>query len=1196
MKLKPYLMFALLCAVAQGVWALTPVSVSSEEELTAAIANRADIQLTADIQLSSRLYIVDETVTIDLNGNKLSRSLNDYSINGCVIELGHDGALTLKSSVEGGSIEGGWATFGGGIKVLTGGWLSVNNVTFTNNIASESGGAIFAQSGTNVTLDHTTFTSNSANDHAGAIWNNGTLSATDCTFSNNTASDVGAIYNSVSNDDAGYASLTGCSFTDNKGTTGAGALANALGNTVMFIDDCTISDNIASGHGGGIWNGGTLTVTNSAFTNNVANDVGGIYNAVSTDGTTAGTATLTNCTFTRNRGIAGAGALANAMGATEMNIENCTIENNTAYEYGAGIWNGGTLNMKGVVKVTSNKNSNDAVSNVYLKREKVITLTGYLTGSNIGVDLESVSGTFTRGYNTYHNGVDPSTFFAVDRFNVVGLSRDDNGEVCLVASLFVNYIERSWDATNKQVISTEKTLKGVMIGYDATPVEGQYKEVTSADDDEWYGMGGYGNNVAEYYVVHGNVYRETVVVQGKNVHLILCDDAMLHLTGGLKLEEDNKLYIHCQSYGDKMGKLIVTNRYKHAAGIGSAWENLKDKLVGELVIHGGHIEATGGQYGAGIGSCSRGDHSDDLYRDLCKSITVYGGYVNAIGGENAAGIGGGTSGKYYHSVNGGTFIMYDGTVIAQGGIYAAGLGGGGVDDHNNKNGGYGGDVTVYGGTLTATGGKDAAGIGSGSMETYDASDDYNVTRCGGTFSIYGGTVTANGSSSSAGIGGGARAGGADVYVYGGTVTANAGRNGAGIGGGEKGKGFIFHMSGGMVTANAGSQAAGIGGGYKGKGGDVTITGGTVFAKAGDQGGETHRAIGPGQSDNNYGTLTIGDLMMVGAGDNGTAERIVDADERVNACWYRSYAEISPCTHPGATFTVSGTNADDTHTKHCSHCATAFETENHTFENGTCTICGTELASSFSLADDSDNSETLTAYNGLTVESITLTGRTLYKDGSWNTLCLPFEVIPGEDPLTGYGMVAMTLDTKNCGFSNGTLTLSFSDVAGNPIPAGTPFIVKWPKNTNNPTIVDPTFSNVTISNELNNQVCTINDEMSITFKGTYAPVSFDEEGDNTVLYLGADNTLYYPSGAMTIGAQRAFFQLNGLTAGPASSGSLIKAFNLNFGEETGIEEVNGYGLWVNGYGAGWYSLDGCHLGSKPTDAGLYIHNGVKVLIK
>ena len=96
--------------------------------------------------------------------------------------------------------------------------------------------------------------------------------------------------------------------------------------------------------------------------------------------------------------------------------------------------------------------------------------------------------------------------------------------------------------------------------------------------------------------------------------------------------------------------------------------------------------------------------------------------------------------------------------------------------------------------------------------------------------------------------------------------------------------------------------------------------------------------------------------------------------------------------------------------------------------------------------------------------------------------------------------------------------------------------------------------------------------------------------------------------MTIGAQRAYFQLNGLTAGEPTSTEpgqqTIKAFHLNFGEEeTGIEEVNGYGLWVNGYGlwvngygAGWCTLDGRRLLDKPSSPGIYIHNGRKVLIK
>ena len=205
-----------------------------------------------------------------------------------------------------------------------------------------------------------------------------------------------------------------------------------------------------------------------------------------------------------------------------------------------------------------------------------------------------------------------------------------NGEACLTSTGAVYYIERSWDSSNEKVVSTEKSL-----------TEGQYQEVTNAPADspnQWFGMGESSDDVAEYYVVRGDVIRETIVVQGKNVHLILCDRATLTLTGGLKLEGDNKLYIHCQSYGSNMGRLMVTNKYENAAGIGSAVdEEGNENTVGELVIYGGHIEATGGKYAAGIGSCRR---TKDESLELCKSITVYGGYVKATGGKEGAGIGG----------------------------------------------------------------------------------------------------------------------------------------------------------------------------------------------------------------------------------------------------------------------------------------------------------------------------------------------------------------------------------------------------------------------------------------------------------------------------------------------------------------------------------------------------------------------------
>ena len=334
--------------------------------------------------------------------------------------------------------------------------------------------------------------------------------------------------------------------------------------------------------------------------------------------------------------------------------------------------------------------------------------------------------------------------------------------------------------------------------------------------------------------------------------------------------------------------------------------------------------------------------------------------------------------------------------------------------------------------------------------------------------------------------------------------------------------------------------------------------------------------------------------MVGAGNNGSVESIFDADERVNACWYRSYAEISPCTHPGATYTVDGIDANSTHTLHCSHCTTTFEAENHTFENDKCIVCGVEIGLNISLADDSDNAEALTLYNGLTVNSVTLAGRTLYKDGKWNTLCLPFALSAEQvnAQLAPDGL--MTLSGSEFDSANGTLTLDFADATE--IEAGKPYIVKWAATT--PDYVEnPEFTGVTISN-----ATTPVETKYVDFVGTFSPIDIFTEY-KTNLYLAANNKLYYPSGegmtSFPINSFRAYFQLKkGLMAGEPVSTDVqpIKAFVLNFGKETGIEEVNGYGLWVNGYGAGWCTLDGRRLLDKPSSPGIYIHNGRKVLIK
>lgn len=80
------------------------------------------------------------------------------------------------------------------------------------------------------------------------------------------------------------------------------------------------------------------------------------------------------------------------------------------------------------------------------------------------------------------------------------------------------------------------------------------------------------------------------------------------------------------------------------------------------------------------------------------------------------------------------------------------------------------------------------------------------------------------------------------------------------------------------------------------------------------------------------------------------------------------------------------------------------------------------------------------------------------------------------------------------------------------------------------------------------------------------------------------------------ACRGYFRLkNGLIAGDPASG--VRAFVLNFGDETtGISDATRLNNKEEINNNDWYTLDGRKLSGKPTRRGLYIHNGIKVVIK
>ena len=107
---------------------------------------------------------------------------------------------------------------------------------------------------------------------------------------------------------------------------------------------------------------------------------------------------------------------------------------------------------------------------------------------------------------------------------------------------------------------------------------------------------------------------------------------------------------------------------------------------------------------------------------------------------------------------------------------------------------------------------------------------------------------------------------------------------------------------------------------------------------------------------------------------------------------------------------------------------------------------------------------------------------------------------------------------------------------------------------------------------------------VSFKGTYAYQAFDSE-DKSILLVGGSN-LYWPQSGASLGACRAYFKL--------SAGASASEFVLNFdGETTGIRPTPDPSL---NNGGEWYDLSGRKLTQKPTQKGVYIHGGRKVVVK
>ena len=232
------------------------------------------------------------------------------------------------------------------------------------------------------------------------------------------------------------------------------------------------------------------------------------------------------------------------------------------------------------------------------------------------------------------------------------------------------------------------------------------------------------------------------------------------------------------------------------------------------------------------------------------------------------------------------------------------------------------------------------------------------------------------------------------------------------------------------------------------------------------------------------------------------------------------------------------------------------------------------------ASNNDVAALATSLNGKQT-NIALNGRTLWKDGAWNTLCLPFDVEIKESVLDG----ADVRELADANLTDEVLTLNFSKEGEvSTIEAGKPYIIKWEKGEN---LVSPVFKGVTVKSGLTDFESS---DGKVNFKGTYAPLSWTEETPS-ILFVGAKNTLNWPLDGAHLNAFRAYFELD--------PNAHAREFVMNFdggSEETGIDSMHNSECLMLNRADAWYTVNGVKLDGRPTAKGMYIRNGKKVVIK
>ena len=262
----------------------------------------------------------------------------------------------------------------------------------------------------------------------------------------------------------------------------------------------------------------------------------------------------------------------------------------------------------------------------------------------------------------------------------------------------------------------------------------------------------------------------------------------------------------------------------------------------------------------------------------------------------------------------------------------------------------------------------------------------------------------------------------------------------------------------------------------------------------------------------------------------------------------------------------------------------------------------EQISLLTFHEKEDNRELIEQYRGRTIKKVVLDGHTFFKNHMWNTLCLPFDIIGDaidNTPLSGAELWELDVtDNQDYGDptgydeENGVVTLNFKPVRS--IEPGKPYFMEW-KTTTASQIDNPVFENVTLKTSDAAEMALTSSDGKVQIVGIYAPEMLTANNAAN-LYVGDNDMVRIPTEHYEVGAFNAYFLIdlgNGLgKPGP----STLQRIVMNISDMDNTLRVIDITVPTSLKDGVWYDLQGRKYVEKPTQRGIYILNGKKILIK